>query len=259
MHRELSAPLLSIIIPAYNEEKRLPTTLVQVDDFVQSQPYESEILIVENGSKDRTFQIAQAFSEQNPCFRVLHEEQRGKGLAVKRGMLAARGEYRFMCDADLSMPVSEIPRFLPPMLKDIDVAIASREAAGARRIDEPFYRHLGGRVINLMIRILALPGLQDTQCGFKCFQRQAAEDLFSSLTLTGWAFDVELLYIARRRGYRMAEIPIPWYFDPESKLSLARDSLRMGLDLLTIRKNDWQGRYKPLIHTDLEKGRFPEK
>ncbi len=247
MRRDLSPPLLSIIIPAFNEENRLPTTLVQVNDFIQTQPYESEILIVENGSKDHTFQIARDFSEQNPHFRVIHEERRGKGLAVKRGMLESRGEFRFMCDADLSMPVSEIPRFLPPLLNDIDVAIASREAVGSRRIHEPFYRHLGGRMINFMIRILALPGLQDTQCGFKCFRRQAAEDLFSHLTLTGWAFDVEVLYIARRRGYRMAEIPIPWYFDPESKLSLARDTLRMGLDLLTIRKNDWQGRYKPSI------------
>jgi len=240
----LSTPLLSLIIPAYNEENRLPTTLVQVNDFIQTQPFESEVLVIENGSKDRTFQIAQAFAEQNPRFRAIHEEQRGKGLAVKRGMLEARGEFRFMCDADLSMPVSEIPRFFPPLLEEVDVAIASREASGARRIGEPFYRHLGGRLINWMIRILALPGLHDTQCGFKCFRRQAAEDLFGCLTLTGWAFDVEMLYIARRRGYRMAEIPIPWYFDPESKLSLVSDTLRMGLDLLTIRKNDWQGRYQ---------------
>lgn len=239
----MPTPLLSIIIPAYNEENRLPTSLAQVNDFIQKQPFESEILVVENGSQDRTLEIAQAFAEQHPTVRVFHEDQRGKGLAVKRGMLQARGEFRFMCDADLSMPINEVSRFLPPALEQFDIAIASREAQGARRIGEPFYRHLGGRMINLMIRVLALPGLHDTQCGFKCFRDHAAEDLFSQMTLPGWSFDVEILYIARRRGYRIVEIPIPWYFDPHSKLSLLKDTFRMSLDLLEIRRNDLRGRY----------------
>jgi len=111
------------------------------------------------------------------------------------------------------------------------------------RYHEPFYRHLGGRLINLTIRLLALPGLHDTQCGFKCFHAAVAEDLFPSQTLTGWSFDVELLYIARKRGYRIAEVPIPWYFMTESKVNLIQDTFHMVLDILTVRRNDRQGRY----------------
>jgi hypothetical protein len=148
-----------------------------------------------------------------------------------------------MCDADFSMPVAEINRFLPPALGAYDVAIASREAPGAVRYNEPAYRHLVGRVFNTLIRRIALPDLQDTQCGFKCFRAAAAEDLFHRQTLTGWSFDVEVLFIARQLGYRIVELPIPWYFNPESKISVLRDSARMALDLLTIRMNALRGRY----------------
>jgi glycosyltransferase involved in cell wall biosynthesis len=240
----LSAPYLSIVIPAYNEEHRLPSTLEQVFNFVQHQPYSAEVLVIENGSQDHTLKIAQEFAALHPQIRALQEPARGKGLAVKRGMLEAQGEYRFMCDADLSMPIVEINRFLPPTLTDFEIAIASREALGAIRYNEPFYRHMGGRLINLMIRTLVLPGLQDTQCGFKCFHCSVVEDLFHSLTLTGWSFDVELLYIARRRGYRLAEVPIPWYFYSESKVNPLRDALRMGADVMAIRRNARQGVYE---------------
>ena len=239
----LSAPFLSIIIPAYNEERRLPTTLEQVFRFIQAQPYSTEVLIVENGSQDRTSEVVEDFIQGRPAFRLLHETQRGKGLAVRRGMLEAQGEYRFMCDADLSMPIDEVNRFLPPVLEGCDIAIASREAPGSVRYNEPLYRHLGGRAINLMIRLLALPGLQDTQCGFKCFRAAAIEDLFSRQVLNGWSFDIELLFIARRRKYRIVEVPIPWYFNPESKLSVVSDALRMGLDILSVHRNAWQGKY----------------
>jgi dolichyl-phosphate beta-glucosyltransferase len=239
-----SLPYLSIIIPAYNEERRLPTTLEQARQFLEKQTYPAEVLVVENGSHDRTFQIAEAFAGQYPRFRAIQEAERGKGRAVKRGMLEARGQYRFMCDADLSMPIDEINRFIPPLQADFDLAIGSREAPGAIRYNEPFYRHLGGRLINLTIRLLALPGMQDTQCGFKCFRAEVAEDLFGSLTLGGWSFDVELLYIARKRGYRFTEIPIPWYFMAESKVSLIQDTLKMVLDILTIRRNDRNGLYR---------------
>jgi dolichyl-phosphate beta-glucosyltransferase len=242
----LSLPYLSIIIPAYNEESRIPVTLAQINDFVQRQTFESEVIVVENGSTDRTYEIAQAFSLNTPCFETIHVDQRGKGLAVKHGMFHARGAYRFMCDADLSMPVEEILRFLPPEKHDFDIAIASREATGAHRYNEPVYRHLGGRLINLIIRVLALPGLHDTQCGFKCFRAEIAEDLFSGLTFFGWSFDVEILYIARLRGYRIVEIPISWYFNPYSKLSLIHDSIRMGLDIWKIRRKGRQGEYRRL-------------
>ncbi len=238
---------LSIIIPAHNEENRLSKTLDQVITFVQNQAYSCEVLIVENGSQDRTYEIAQEIAVQHPSFRVLRDEGRGKGLAVRRGMLEAHGQYRFMCDADFSMPITEINRFLPPALDGCDIAIASREAPGAIRYNEPTYRHLGGRAVNLMIRLLVLPGLQDTQCGFKCFRRSVADDLFRVQTLTGWSFDIELLYVARRRGYRIKEIPIPWYFNPESKLNAIQDAIRMGGDILKIRLNDRRGVYAPKI------------
>ncbi|MEW5872003.1 MAG: dolichyl-phosphate beta-glucosyltransferase [Chloroflexota bacterium] len=239
----MSAPFLSIIIPAHNEEHRLPSTLEQAFAFLQEQAYETEVLVVENGSQDRTFEVAQAFASRFPQLRVLREPGRGKGLAVRRGMLASRGEYRFMCDADLSMPIQEIQRFLPPQLTDFDVAIASREAPGAVRYHEPPYRHWGGRLINLVIRVLALPGLHDTQCGFKCFHRPAAEDLFGCQTLTGWSFDIELLYVAGMRKYRIIEVPIHWYFDPESKLSVVKDALKMVADILAIHRNARRGVY----------------
>ena len=231
------------MIPAHNEENRLPQSLEQIFTFLQAQPYTSEVVVVENGSSDRTLELAQGFTAQHPQLRVLSDPQSGKGLAVQRGMLAARGEYRFMCDADLSMPIGELNHFVPPALDHFDVAIGSREAPGAVRYNEPAYRHLGGRVINLVIRLLALPGLQDSQCGFKCFTARAAEDLFQTQTMKGWSFDIELLYIARCRGYRVLEVPIPWYFNPESKLRVVKDATRMFLDILKIRRNNRRGLY----------------
>lgn len=243
----MAAPFLSIVIPAYNEEFRLPKTLEQVLSFSEIQPYATEVLVIENGSQDRTFEVAQAIAERHPNMTVVQESGRGKGLAVRRGMLQARGEYRFMCDADLSMPVEEINRFLPPALQDFDIAIGSREAPGSVRYNEPQYRHLGGRAVNTMIRLLALPGLQDTQCGFKCFRAPAAEKLFRLQTLTGWSFDIELLYIARLHGYQIVEVPIHWYFDPESKLSVVSDAVKMGMDILTIHLNQAKGVYDAKI------------
>ena len=240
----MAAPYISIVIPAYNEEKRLFSTLSQIERFINTQPYTAEVLVVENGSQDNTLQVAKSFAADHPGFSVLHETNRGKGGAVKRGMNSARGEFLFMCDADLSMPVSEINRFIPPLLPEMEIAIASREASGAIRYDEPLYRHLGGRLINIIIRIFALPGLHDTQCGFKCFRRDIGIDLFSKQTLTGWSFDIELLYIARRRGYKIVEVPIPWYFNPESKLDIFQDAAKMILDLLIIRRNARRGDYE---------------
>lgn len=240
----MSDIFLSIIIPAYNEESRLPSTLEQVFRFLQTQSYTHEVLVVENGSTDQTYQVAQEFAAQHPGFLALHEDGRGKGRAVRRGMLEACGEYRFMCDADLSMPIDQIVRFFPPALTGADLVIASREAPGAMRFDEPLYRHLGGRFVNLMIRLFALPGLRDTQCGFKCFHRLAAEDLFRCQTMHGWSFDVELLYIARLRGYLIVELPIPWYFSAESKVNVVRDTWQMLLDIQAMRRNARQGLYR---------------
>ena len=239
----MPTPFLSLIIPAHDEEARLPDALGQVYEFLSRQSYSAEVVVVENGSQDHTFALAQDFASTHPQFKVLQNAQSGKGRAVRQGMLAAQGEYRFMCDVDLSMPIEEVNRFLPPTLEGYDISIASREAPGAVRYNEPYYRHLVGRVYNGLIRTLALPGLQDTQCGFKCFSKRAAEDLFPRQTLTGWSFDVEILFIARIIGYRMVEIPINWYYHPHSKISVVRDSFKMGLDLLTIRSNALRGLY----------------
>lgn len=240
----MSNCFLSIIIPAYNEAKRLPKTMESLFSFLNNQPYTAEVVVVENGSQDNTYQTALAFRESFPQLRVLREEQKGKGRAVQRGMLSAVGEYRFMCDVDFSMPITEINRFLPPHLTDYDIAIASREAPGAKRYNEPMYRHLVGRFYNGLIRTLALPGLHDTQCGFKCFRGDLVEEIFSCQTIPGWSFDVELLFIARQRGYRIIEVAIPWYFNPESKINVWRDSFRMAIDLGTIRFNHIRGRYQ---------------
>ncbi len=239
----MPAPLLSIIIPAHNEANRLPASLEQVFAFLQQQSYESEVLVIENGSSDRTLELAQGYLPAHPNLRVIHEPGRGKGLAVRRGMREARGQYRFMCDADLSMPIAEVSRFLPPTLQDFDVAIGSREVQGAVRYDEPFFRHYGGRLINFMIRLLILPHLQDTQCGFKCFRAEVAEDLFRRQLLDGWSFDVEILYLAQRAGYKIVEVPIDWYYRHESKVSALPDAYRMFRDILRVRLNMRRGLY----------------
>lgn len=234
---------LSVIIPAHNEENRLPNTLEQVIRFLEGQSFTSEVIVVENGSDDKTFEIAQGFAQEHMNVRVFQSE-RGKGAAVKRGMLEAQGEYRFMCDADLSMPVEEIVKFIPPALENCEIAIASREAKGAVRYNEPRYRHLGGRGINFIIQTLILPGLNDTQCGFKCFRADVAKDIFSLQTMHGWSFDIELLYIARKRGYRIVEVPIHWYHHPETKVSALRDAIRMIQDIFHIHANARHGVYK---------------
>ena len=239
----MNKPLLSIIIPAHNEETRLPRALEAISAFLAKQPYTAEILVVENGSQDHTLEIAQKYETRINNLHVFHEEARGKGLAVKRGMLEADGEYRFICDTDLSMPIEEVNHFIPPAQNNIDVVIASREAEGAVRYDEPAYRHFIGRVFNTLVRVLALPGLQDTQCGFKCFRDEVAEKVFTLQSMPGMAFDVEALFIARRMGYKIEEIPIPWYFDADSRVRLVQDSMKMALDLLSIRRNARQGLY----------------
>jgi len=238
-------PFLSLVIPAYNEERRLPHTLEQVAHFLLSQTYSWEVIVVDNASVDKTPDIIRSYAQKHPGIRGLNENRRGKGIAVKSGMLEAQGDYRFMCDADLSMPITELNRFLPPQLENFDLVIASREAPGAIRYNEPIYRHLGGRFINTMIRSLILPGLQDTQCGFKCFSALVAEDLFHHQTFSGWSFDIEIIAISRLRGYKILEIPIPWYFNPETKLSAFQDAVQMFLDVLTIRRNMKKGLYGP--------------
>lgn len=238
------APLLSIVIPAYNEAARLPQSLKLITEFITRQAYSAEVIVVDNNSHDQTQAIAQEFAAEFPCVRVLFEGTQGKGAAVRAGILAARGQYRFICDADLSMPIEEIGKFLPPNLDQYDIAIASREAPGAVRYDEPWYRHLMGRVFNTIVRWFAVPGFQDTQCGFKMFRAEAAEDLFPLQTMNGWSFDVEVLYAALQRGYRIVEVPIHWYYKANTRIHPIHDSIDMFVEVFKIRRNGLRGLYR---------------
>lgn len=240
----MNKPLLSVIIPAHNEEQRLPPSLLELHSFLSKQNYQAEVVVVENGSSDRTFEVAKDFITQMPYLRVLQEKMPGKGLAVRSGMLAAQGRYRIFCDADFSMPVEEINKFIPVTDQPYDVAIASRELPTSRRINEPEYRHLIGRIFNSMVRWSVLPGLQDTQCGFKAFRDEVAEQVFRIQTLQGWSFDAEVLVIARRLGFVISEVPITWYYKPGTRLHIIKDSLKMAYDLLTIRRNARLGVYE---------------
>ncbi len=240
----MSTPYLSLILPAHNEAERLPKSLKQVQEYLSIQPYDYEVLVIENASSDETGRIAEEFQQDFPQLKLIRLEQGGKGNAIRAGMLAAKGEYRFMADVDFSMPVDEISKFLPPKLEEPQVAIASREQQGAQRIGEPFYRHLIGRVFNALVQTLVLPGLQDTQCGFKCFSAAAAEEIFPNQTLEGWSFDVEVLTIARQLGYEVLEVPVTWTFQPGSRMSIFKDSWKMFKDLLLIRSNKRKGAYR---------------
>ena len=236
-------PFLSLIIPAYNEEPRILDTLRSVVQHLGSQPYSWEVAVVDDGSTDATAAVVRAFADGHPNVCLISLSHGGKGWAVNHGMVSTTGEYRFLCDADLSMPIEQLSKFLPPQACDFDIAIGSREVSGARRIGEPRQRHIMGRIFNLMVRRLALPGLSDTQCGFKCFRGQAAQELFRLQRSHGFAFDVEILFLARKRGYRIIEVPIDWYYRAESKVRPYRDSLTMGRDILGIRWHHLMGRY----------------
>jgi glycosyltransferase involved in cell wall biosynthesis len=227
--------LVSLVIPCFNEERRLGPSLDVLLPFLSKQAFRSEVLVVDNGSHDRTLEVAHSYAARDPRVRVLAESRRGKGRAVRRGMLEALGEWRLLCDADFSMPVEEIPHFVPPCLSEAEIAIASREAPGALRVGEPARRHLMGRIFNFLIRAIVLPGFQDTQCGFKSFRSDAAEAIFRRQSIEGMCFDVEVLAVARALGYRITELPITWYFDADSRVRPVRDTVLMVRDLWRIR------------------------
>jgi dolichyl-phosphate beta-glucosyltransferase len=199
--------------------------------------------VVDDGSTDGTVAVVEAFEREHPCIHLIRAEHGGKGHAVQTGMLQAQGEYAFLCDADLAMPITELPKFLPPQQNGFHVAIGSREITGAVRYNEPAYRHVMGRTFNWLVRVLAVSGFEDTQCGFKCFHRSATHDLFSHQTMKGFSFDVEILYIAQKRCYKIIEVPIHWYHQTESKVDPVKDAIRMFRDIMKVYWNDRQGLY----------------
>jgi dolichyl-phosphate beta-glucosyltransferase len=237
-------PVLSIVIPAFNEERRLPKTLAEVRRFVERQPLALEVLVINDGSTDGTARVVQAEMQAWPALHLVDAPHRGKGGAVRVGVLAARGQFVAIADADLSMPIEQFSRFHAQVFSRCDVAIGSREAPGSRRFNEPVYRHLMGRFFNVLVQMLLLPGIKDTQCGFKVIRRAVALELCQNQTIDGWAFDVEWLVIARLRGYKIEEVPIDWYHEARSsQIHPLRDSITMTRELLKIRRNVRKGRY----------------
>ena len=233
---------VSIVIPAFNEESRLDQTLDELTRFLTAQPWDWEVRVVDDGSSDGTCRVVEAWARRYAAVVLQREPHRGKGGAVKAGLLAARAPYRFICDADLAMPVGELPRFLPPKLHAFDVAIGSREGHGARRVGEPLVRHVAGRIFNYAVQQLTVSGIEDTQCGFKMFTAAAAEAIFPLVHVDGWAFDIEVLYIARARGLKIVEVPIEWHYGRQSQLNLFRDGVAMFRELLRIRsrREEWR-------------------
>ncbi len=235
---------LSVIIPAYNEERRIGDTIRQLVEHLSGKSYTWEIVIADDGSEDRTADVVAQASASHERVRLVALEHSGKGGAVRGGMLAARGEWRFMCDADLSMPAEQIDRFLPDdTAPDYDVGIGSREAPGSQRHSEPFRRHLMGRAFNWTAQALAVRGLNDTQCGFKMYRGSLVPDLFGRQRLNGFGFDVELLYLAHLDGARIEEVGIDWYYQSGSRMTLLRGA-RGFLDILRVRWNHLLGRYR---------------
>ncbi|MCJ7749810.1 MAG: glycosyltransferase family 2 protein [Armatimonadetes bacterium] len=240
MSGESAAPFLSVVIPAYNEENRLGPTLETIKVYLAERDYTSEVLVVDNGSRDRTSEVAREAGVE-----VMEERRRGKGAAVRTGMLAARGEYVLFSDADLSTPIEEVEKLLAGLRAGADVAIASRGLPESNLVKrQPWYRELVGRGGNLLVRMMAVRGIADTQCGFKLFPREIARRIFPAQRLTGAAFDVELLFIVQHAGWKIAEVPVTWIDSPDTRFSRVRDSLDAVKDLFRIRINWLLGRYR---------------
>jgi len=245
----------SVIIPAYNEEARITSTLTQILGFMKSFSVEFEIIVVDDGSGDKTVEVVTNYSKDHPEISLVPNPHKGKGFAVRSGVLASKGKYVLMADADMATPIEELKR-LAVWVADhnFDVVVSSREGVGAKRQNEPLIRHLMGRVFNLIIRILTGLGIQDTQNGFKLFKGDEAREIFGGMILFGpnapdlknprvSAFDVEVLMIAKRHGYKIKEVPITWTYVPTTRVNLFRDSFLNLWDVLRIKFNDMRGKY----------------
>lgn len=242
-------PKLAVVIPAYNEEVRLGRTLERIRDYLTDQPYSWSVTVVSDGSTDRTEQIAGEFAAQDEHFAVIAcRPNRGKGAAVREGMLEVEGELLLFSDADLAAPIEEVEKLLPAIEGGADVAIGSRPLKESRlEVRQPFYREWLGRASNMLVQALAVRGIRDTQCGFKLFKRDVARDVFSRCKLNGFSFDFEALMVARDLGYRVAEIPIRWAHQEGSKVVFWRDYPRALRDLIMLRL---KGKAKRLKKTD---------
>jgi len=236
---------LSVIIPAYNEEKRLPKTLQSIYEYLRQQGYEYEIIVVSDGSKDKTAQVVEELKLQITNLKLIdRKKNRGKGYTVKEGMLNAQGDYRLFMDADNSTTIDQVEKMWPWFEKGYDIVIGSRDVKGAI-LDppQPFYRRLVGEFFKYVRMIICdLWHLKDTQCGFKCFKKEVVETIFPKLRIERFAFDVEILLLAKMHGFKIKEIPVLWRNDPESKVKL-KSAIKMGLDLFKIRWYQLKGYY----------------
>jgi glycosyltransferase involved in cell wall biosynthesis len=236
-------PALSVVIPAYNEQARLPYTLSEVGALVCEERLDCEVIVVDNGSTDATSVVVQQAMSRFPALRLLRTDRRGKGRAVRTGMLAARGEVALFADADLSWSVEELVRLPKLVTPETPVVVGSREGFGARRVGEPGYRHVMGRVFNGVVQMLAVPGIEDSQCGFKAFEASAARAIFARQTIDGFGFDVEVLFLARRLGYGIRVVPLGWEHKHNSRVEPVRDTLGMLSDVVRVRLNAMRGCY----------------
>jgi dolichyl-phosphate beta-glucosyltransferase len=237
---------VSVIIPAYNEERNITATLAALVAFLDRQAFPYQVIVVDDGSRDRTGDLAEAFSVNHPAVTLIRSDRNhGKGGAVRTGMLAAAGDFLFFMDADLSYPVADLEKMLAALKGGADVVIGSRALAESHmEVRPPLRRYLAGRIYSLMIQALLFRSIPDTQCGFKGFRREVARRLFAKLTLEGFAFDVELLFLVRKFGYRLAMVPMRLTFVREtSKVRLVAHSVQMFADLVKIRLNALRGRY----------------
>src|SRR5687767_6431053 len=241
---------ISIVVPAYNEEQRLPPTLERLHAFMSQQPLRYEIIVVDDGSKDQTCRVVEEHAERLPHLRLVRQmPNKGKGAAVRLGMLSARGQIRVMCDADCSMPPEQLPRLLAPIVEGkAQISIGSRYAEGAKTdVKQPFYRVLWSRLANKVIQRSLVPGIRDTQCGFKAFTAETARDLFKRAKIDGWAFDLEILALARRRGYDIAEVGVEWKDDNRSRINPLKDMWKVIKEAIIIRRNLKSGVYNTAL------------
>ncbi len=239
----MPAPFLSIVVPAYNEEDCIDQTITEIVVELSRLGHPWEVLVVDDGSSDRTREIVSLRERAEPRVRLIAAPHLGKGGAVRRGMIEAAGEWRFLADADLSMPIHELSRFLPgPGVPQADILIGSREADGSERIEEPWHRHLLGRVFNVAAKALVVGGLSDTQCGYKLFSAEAASALFPLQRLDGFGFDCEILFLASRAGFSVREVPVTWTYRASTKVTALAGGAGF-VDLVRVRWNQILGRY----------------